>query len=150
MAILKFSEKDKLASKIMPADYYSFEVVEIGEPKKSGSGKSFNFMSKFLVIEDEHYAGKELEIAFNTNMKSPSVMGTMYLMPHTYLIHLAAATAGIEIGEVPDDLDTDSLKGLKFDGKVEKIISDGVVMNTISGFFPFGAGKLKGTEGSPF
>ena len=150
MAILKFTEKDKKASAVMPAGYTSFEVVEIGEPKKSGSGKSFNLMSKFKVIDDEKYEGKEFELAFNTNMKNPSVMGTMYLMPHTYILHLAAATAGIDIEEVPEDLDTDSLKGLKFDGKVEKIISDGVVMNTISAFLPYGTGKAKEAEGSPF
>jgi len=150
MAILKFSDKDRKASAIMPAGYFSFEVVGIEEPKKSGSGKSFNFMSKFRVIEDENFEGKELELSFNTGMKSPSVMGSLYLMPHTYILHLAAATAGCDLSEVPDDLDTESLKGLKFDGKVEKIISEGVVLNTISGFYEYGKGKEKQHEQSPF
>jgi hypothetical protein len=151
MAILKFSDKDKMASKIMPAGWYSFEVVAIGEPKKSSSGKSFNMISQFRVIEDPVYDSKELEIAFNTNMKNPSVMGSLYLMPHTYLLYLAAATAECTIEEVPaDNLDTESLKGLKFDGKVERIISDGIVMNTISGFLPFGAGKAKESDDVPF
>ncbi len=150
MAILKFTTKDKLSSAIMPAGYYSFSVAEIKEPVKSGSGKSFNIRSSFAVIEDEKYSGKELEIVFNTGMNNPSVMGTMVLMPHTYIQQLAAATAECDILEVPDDLDTDSLKGLKFDGKVEKIINDGVVMNTISAFLPYGTGKAKEAEGSPF
>jgi hypothetical protein len=141
-----------MKSKILPAGWQSFEVIEIGEPKKSSSGNSFNLWSSFRIIDDEKYEGKELEIAFNTSekMKAPSTMGTMYLMPKHYLLHLAAATACIELDEVPEDLDTDSLKGLKFDGKVEKIISDGVAMNTISQFLPYGAGKEKEAEGSPF
>jgi len=150
MAILKFSEKDKLASKVMPAGYFSAEVVVIGEPKKSGSGKSMNMISKFRIIEDESFEGKELEVAFNTNMKNPSVMGSLYLMPHTYLLHVAAATADCAVEEVPDDLDTDSLKGLKLDIKVEKVISDGIVMNTISGFLPYGKGKEVESASSPF
>ena len=150
MAILKFTDKDKMASKIMPDGWYSFEVVEVGEPKKSGSGKSFNIFSSFRVIDEPKYDNKELKITFNTGMDNTSVLGSMYLMPHTYLIHLAAATANCEIEDVPDDLDTESLKGLKFDGHVLKGIYDGIVMNTISGFLPYGTGKAKEAEGSPF
>ena len=150
MAILKFNASDKLASAIMPAGYYSFEVIDIGEPTKSGSGKSMNLHSKFHVIDDEKFTGKELKITFNTGMDRPSVLGTMVLMPHTWVMQLAAATADIDILEVPENVDTESLKGLKFDGRVEKIIVDGVVLNTISGFLPYGAGKKKESEGSPF
>ncbi len=150
MSILKFNEKDFLVAKVMPAGYYSFEVVEIGEPRKSSSDKSFNIFSKFRVIEDEHYNDKELKITFNTGMDNSSTLGTMYFMPHTMLLYLAAATAGTELDEVPKDLDTESLKGLKFDGKVEKVISDGIVLNTISSFLPFGSGREKEREGSPF
>ena len=150
MAILKFTEKDKMASKVMSAGYYSAEVVEIGEPKKSSTLKSFNMLSKFRIIEDEHYEGKELEVSFNTNMKNPSTMGSLYLMPHFYLLHVAAATADCELADVPEDIDTDSLKGLKLDLKIEKVISDGIPMNTISAFLPYGAGKKVEKESSPF
>ena len=150
MAILKFTQADKLASAIMPAGYYSFEVAEIGEPVASGSKKSMNLHSKFHVIDDEKFTGKELKITFNTGMDRPSVLGTMCLMPHTWIQQLAAATADIDILEVPDDLDTASLQGLKFDGRVEKVIVDGVVLNTISGFLPYGVGRKKEAEGSPF
>ncbi len=150
MAILKFTQKDKMASAIIPAGYFSFKVVELAEPRKSSSGKSFNIFARFVVIEDEKYEGKELTITFNTGMNNPSIMGTMHLMPHTYIQQLAAATAECDILEVPDDLDTDSLKDLKFDGKVERVINDGVVLNTISAFLPYGSGKAKESEGSPF
>jgi len=83
-------------------------------------------------------------------MKNPSVMGSLYLMPHFYLLHVAAATADCELADVPEDLDTDSLKGLKLDLKIEKIISDGIPMNTISAFLPYGAGKKVEKESSPF
>ncbi len=146
MAILKFNQADKMKSMVMPAGWQSFEVIEIGEPKKSSTGKSFNLFSDFRVIDDEKFAGKELSIAFNTNMDNAGTMGTMYLMPHFMLMHLAAATADIELEEVPEELDTASLKGLKFDGKVEKIIADGVVMNTISQFLPYGKGKASEQE----
>lgn len=150
MAVLKFDRKAKLAATVMPGGYYSLQIVEIGEPTKSGSGKSFNMHSKFTVIDDEKYEGKELKIAFNTNMDQPSVMGSMYLMPHTFLPHLAAACMNISVDDVPEEFDTAQLKGMKFDGKVEKIISEGIVMNTISGFLPYGIGKQKEQEGPAF
>ena len=150
MAILHFTDSDKLSSSIMPEGWYRFEVVEIGEPKASEAKKSMNMWSKFQVIDDPKYAGKQFDICFNTKMNAPSVLGTAYFMPHTFLIHLAAATAGCEIDDVPDDLDTESLKGLKFDGKVTKGIYDGIVLNTITGFLPLGIGQQKEKEGSPF
>lgn len=150
MAIIKITQGDKLKAQVMPAGWQSFEIVKIGEPQKSGTGKSFNMHSAFKVIDDEKYEGKELKITFNTNMDQPSVMGTMYLMPHFYIGHIAAATAGIDLSELPEDVDTDGLAGQKFDGKVEKIVEGGVVMNTISQFLPYGAGKEKEKEGSPF
>ncbi len=150
MAILKFNKADRMSAMVMPAGFYSFEVIEIGEPKKSGSGKSMNMHSVFHVIDDEDFNGKEQKVTFNTGMDRPSVMGSMVLVPHTWILQLAAATANCDISEVPDDLDTESLKGLKFDAKVEKVIVDGVVLNTISGFFPLGVGKSKAAESSPF
>ena len=61
MAVLHFTDSDKLASSIMPDKWYGFEVVEIGEPKKSDSGKSMNMWSKFRVIDrsEERRVGKE-------------------------------------------------------------------------------------------
>jgi hypothetical protein len=152
MSVIKFTKKDKLASAIMPAGYFSFEITEIGEPQRSGSGKSFNLHSRFTVIDDVKFEGKELRIAFNTSekMAAPSIMGTMYLMPHTYLQQLYAATANTDILEVPDDIDLESLKGGKFDGKVEKLIHDGIVMNTISAFLPYETGKDKQIDEIPF
>lgn len=150
MSVIKFTKKDKLASAIMPAGYFSFEVAEIGEPTRSGSGKSFNFHSRFTVIDDAKYEGKELKIAFNTKMEQPSIMGTMFLMPHTYLQQLFAAMTNCDVLEVPDDMDLETLKGGKFDGKVEKLIHDGIVMNTISAFLPYETGKDKLTEDIPF
>ncbi len=150
MAILSFNKADRMSATIMPSGFYSFEVIEVGEPKKSGSGKSMNMHSVFHVIDDENYEGKELKIAFNTKMDRPSIIGSMVLLPHTWIMQLAAATANCEILDIPDDLDTESMKGGKFDAKVEKVIIDGVVLNTISGFFPLGAGKHKGEAELPF
>lgn len=134
----------------MPAGYFSFEIVEVGEPTKSGSGKSFNFHSKFRVIEDPNYEGKELKVAFNTKMENPSIMGTMVLMPHTWLQQLWAAASNTDVLESPDDIELEEFKGLKFDGKVEKLIHEGVVMNSISAFLPYGAGKSTHQDDIPF
>ncbi len=153
MPILSFSPKEKLAGAILPAGYYSFVITNIGEPKASGSKKSFNMRGQFTVIEDEKYEEKEMEIIFNTSeqMRAPSVLGSMYLMPKSYIMFLAAAALECSVDEIPEkDFDTDSIKGLKFDGKVEKIISDGIPINTISSFLPYGSGKAKEAEGSPF
>ncbi len=153
MPILSFTPKEKLASVILPAGYYSFVVTNIGEPKASGSKKSFNMRGQFTIIEDEKYEDKEMEIVFNTseNMRAPSVLGSLYMMPKAYIMHLAAAVLECPIDEVQEEnFDTDSLKGLKFDGKVEKIINDGDVLNTHSAFLPYGTGKEKEAQGSPF
>lgn len=150
MAILNFDDKDKLVTQKMPDGYYSLEVVEIKDPVKSGSGKSFNFHSTFRVINDEKWDGKELELFFNTKTKNASVMGTLQILPHTMILELVAATAGCTLEEVPNDLDTESLKGLKFDAHILKVISEGVVLNTIASFLPFGTGQAKQTEASPF
>jgi hypothetical protein len=141
MAVLKFTAKDKMASKVMPDGYYSFEVVDIAEPTKSSTGKSFNLHSRFRVIDDPTFEGKELKIAFNTNMDSPSVMGTMFLMPHNMIPHLAAAVGSIDLDDVPEELDTVTLKGGKFDAKVHKTIAEGIPVNTMSNFIPYGSGK---------
>src|SRR5678815_2047170 len=100
MAILKFAPKDKLASAVLPAGYYSFTVADIAEPVASGSKKSFNIRSKFTIIEDEKYEGKEMEIVFNTsdNMKAPSVLGSLYLMLKSYTVsytHLTLPTSDL-------------------------------------------------------
>src|ERR1041384_2032493 len=124
MAILKFTAKDKMAGAVMPDGWYSFELVQIGEPAKSSTGKSFNMHTQIKVIDEPSFEGKELKIAFNTNMDAPSVMGTMYLMPSNVIPHLAAAIANTTLEEVPEELDTDTLKGGKFDAKVHKTIHE--------------------------
>lgn len=143
MSILKFSDKDRLASRIMPDGWYPMEVVKVGDAQKSSSGASFNFPTNLRISEGE-WAGKELELFFNTKTKNPSVMGTLQLLPHAYILHLAAATADCEVADVPDELDTAALAGGKFDGYIVKTIQDGVTLNIITQFAPAGKANLAG------
>lgn len=150
MPILNFTAKDLLASRVMPAGWYGATFKELKDPQKSGSGKSFNFFSTFAIIEDPTFAEKELKVTFNTGMDQPSVMGTMWLMPHTQIPHVAAAILNIPIETVPKQFDSDQIVGGRLDIKVERIIHDGVVLNTISSFLPFGNGRDGGREDIPF
>ena len=146
MAILHFTDSDKLKSKVIEADYYPMRVKGI-ESKPSSSKKSINHFVTF-EINDGLFNGKEFTVAFNTETSRASVLGGMQFVPVTTFMELAAATMGISIDAVPADVDTDHLVGGTFDGKVEKGIFDGIVMNTVMTYLPLGQGKQ--VEALPF
>ena len=140
MALLKFTESDRLASIVIPTEWYHLEVTEIDGPKESTSKKSFNFFFK-VQVSDGPYAGKELSICFNTGTKSPSVLGTQQFFPTAWMLQLAAAIQNKKLDEVSLEMDTEELIRKPFDGKIEKGIHEGVPMNTLLTFLPAGTGK---------
>lgn len=140
MAVIRFTDADKLASVLVPTEWYKTEITEIDGPKKSSSEKSFNFFTKIQIIEGP-YTGKELTIVFNTGTKSPSVLGTAQFMPHSYFIPVAAAILNVSREQVPQELDLETIVRKPFDCKIEKGIHEGVPMNTILTFLPAGMGK---------
>lgn len=140
MAIINFSKGDKLKSLLAESGWYPLEISEVTGPVASSSGKSVSFFVDFKVTDGD-LQDKEFKIAYNTGTKNFSVLGGQQFQPHTDLIALAAAALNCDRAAVPDTFDTDSLKGKKVDGKVEKGIHDGVPGNTIIGFLPAGQGQ---------
>lgn len=139
MAIIRFTDADRMASIVVPTEWYRAEVTEIDGPKESQSKSSFNFFTKFQII-DGPYAGKELGVVFNTKTKSPSVLGSQQFLPSAWMLPLAAAVNNVSREEVKE-IDTEKILRKPFDLKVEKGIIEGVPMNTILAFLPDGAGK---------
>jgi len=140
VAVIKFSDADKLASILIPTGWYSLEITEIDGPKKSTSGKSTNIFVKFQATDGD-FRGKEFQIAFSTGSSAPSVLGNSQWFPMSFLIPLAAAIKNVGREEV-GDFDTEDPQLLRhpFDAKIEKGIYDGVALNTILSFLPLGTG----------
>lgn len=150
MAILNFTQADRLASTILPTEYYTAEITEIDGPKKSSSEKSFSFYTTFLIIEGP-YAGKELKVAFNTGNKSSSMLNGMQYTPTSHMLGLIAAIENVGLDAVKlEGNDTDALLRRPLDIKVEKGIYDGTPGNMILAFLPKGAGAAAAKAGSPF
>lgn len=146
MAVLKFSEADRLSSIVVPTDWYTAVITEIDGPKKSSSEKSFNFFTKFNLTTK--FPGKELQIVFNTGTKSPSILGSAQFMPTAFFMQLYAAAHNVSMAEVPAEFDPqETLVGKPFDIKVEKGLHDGVPLNSILAFLPAGKGA---DQQSPF
>lgn len=140
MAIIKFTEADKLSTIVVPTDWYKVEVTEIDGPKKSGSDKSYHFWTTFQVIEGP-FTGKEFRISFNTGTKNASVLGSAQFFPHAAMMSLYAAVHKTTLDEVPAEVDTDKILRKPLDLKVEKGIHDGIPMNTVGLWLPEGTGK---------
>lgn len=139
MAVINFTEADRLSSTIVPTDWYRAEVTEIEGPKKSSSDKSFHFFTKFGFV-GEKFTGKELSLSFNTGTRSPSVLGTMQFFPTAWMMKLYAAIYDVPLESVPAQIDTELLLRKPFDLKVEKGIHEGIPMNTVLDFLPAGKG----------
>lgn len=144
MPIIRFTEADRLSSTLVPTGWYTATITEIDGPKASKSEKSVNFFTKFQLTANgssKSYAGKELQIVFNTKSSAPSLLGTQQYMPHSHYFAVASAIFNKSREELPLDLDTDTLVGKPLDIKIEKGIHEGVPMNWILAFVPAGTGK---------
>ena len=139
MPILNFTPADKLATTVIDSGWYTAQLETIEGPKKSGSGKSVNFFNDIKIVQGP-FTEKTIPFNMTTGSDKTSVLGTMQWNPYTKFMEIAAAIEGTTLAEVPLNLDTDTLLHRPFDIKVEKIIAEGVVMNTISGFLPAGKG----------
>lgn len=145
--ILKLTEGDRLIGTLVETGFYPLIVTKFGELQKSKSGKSFSTFVEFQ-ISDGKFKGKEFTVAFNTETNSASVLGSMVFMPLGFMFNLASAILNIPVAQVPQDIDTDLLTAKPFDGKIEKMISDGIPINALLAFLPLGAGTA--TQALPF
>lgn len=137
MPVLHFTESDKMAAKILEKGVYSVEVTKVGAPEKSGSGKSFTHAAKFMVNAGP-YINKELEVMFNTGTSSNSMLGNRQYAPARDVMKVAAAALGVQLDDVPLDLDTDTLLGKTIDVQVDVVTSEGNLCNIIQMYAPHG------------
>lgn len=150
MPVLKFTQADKLRSLVAPDGWYTGEVTGIDGPKKSSSGKSFNYFVTIAITEGK-LAQKDFTLIFNTESNRATVMGTALIFPTDYFLHLQAAITGTPLADLSvDSLDTDTLLHKPFDFKLTKGVYDGIVMNAVQEFLPKGMGQVQAQEKVPF
>lgn len=138
MAVIQFTESDKLAGKLVEKGGYTMMMTEC-EAKASKKGTSVNYWTTFRITKGDSI-NKELKICFNTNTDSGSLLGSMNLMPAHALLKLSAAVNNVPFKDVDLNLDTEQLLNRNFDAivNVEPNKETGELMNVISSFFPEG------------
>lgn len=148
MAVIQFTESDKLAGKLMEKGGQTVQITEIQGPTASKSQKSVNFFTTLKVVKGP-FMNKEIQVCFNTETKNVSLLGSMQFFPHRDLLKIKAAIEGVKFDEVGLNLDTDALLNKPFDVifGVEPNADGGELVNTVTGFFP--EGKASGSS-TPF
>lgn len=138
MAVISFTESDKLAGKLVDKGGYTMMMTEC-EAKPSKKGTSINYWATFKITKGDSL-NKELKITFNSATESTSLLGAMNLMPSRELLKLSAAVNNVPFKDVDLNLDTDSLLNRNFDGIIGVVpnVESGELMNVISAFFPEG------------
>ena len=132
MPIIKITAADLKKTENSEPGWYGATISKIGDLKTSSKGDSVNLTISFLL---EGSGGKELDHNFNSKL-----IGTIN--------PLIAATNGngIKLKEGEEiNFDTDNLLGKKLDVKVIVDIYNGIPINKIDGFLPYGKGRNQQT-----
>ena len=138
MAVIRFTDADALATKVVEAGCYPSEVSKIEGPVKSGSGKSFHYIVD-VSITDGPYKGKTRTLMFNTETRSASLLGEMQFYPSSHLMLLNEVINGVPLGA--QELDTDTLLHKPFDVDWGIGTAEGHMFNIITGFHAPGYGS---------
>lgn len=137
MPIIRFTEADKLASKVLDKGGYTVQLTACDQ-KASASQKSINFFTTLTLVKGPA-AGKELNPIFNTETKSVSLLQNAQFFPARDLAKIAAAVQGIPFEQFPiGDIDTDTMMNKDFDIRVDIDTTSGDMINIITGFYPAG------------
>lgn len=139
MAVIQFTQADKLAAKTAEKGIYPMIITEIDGPKPSASKKSVNFFVTFKITAGD-LMNKEITVAFNTETSNTSILGTMQFTQSRDLMKVKAAIQGVSFDDVDLNLDTDELMNKPFDASVDIVNSGGALVNSIIAFFPIGTG----------
>ena len=142
MAVIQFTQADKLAGKVMEKGGGTVQLTKL-EQKASGSQKSVNFWATFRLTAGP-YMGKELDCCFNTETSNASLLGNMKFFPHNQLLKVKAAIDGIKFDDVDvtTPMDTDTLMNRNLDITWDVVTVEGDLINVITNFLP--AGKANG------
>jgi hypothetical protein len=139
LPVIHFTESDKLAGKVLEKGTYRAILTELKEPQQSSSKKSFTYVATFKLTEGIA-VGKKLEVCFNTETSSSSVLGNRQYAPTRDMLKLAAAVKGVKFDDVPLDFDSDEILNKPLDLLVDTATSEGNIVNFISGYAPEGKG----------
>lgn len=146
MAVIQFSEADKLAGRLMDKGPATVEVSEIDGPKASSSQKSMNFFLTIKVTSGA-FMNKELSIIINSETKEPSLLGTMQFFPQLTFGKLMAAVNKLKFEDLPiGPIDTDLILHKPFDVIIGQETANGNIINTVGNlFYPAGAAAAANT-----
>jgi len=141
MAIIHFTTADLLQTKVIDADIYPTEIISVGDPKKSNTGKSFSIAVEFVIV-DGKYKGKQKTIMFNDGVSGNNIFGDIQMMPQTMLANVYAAVQGkSEPGTEEFSLDTEELLHKVIDVFWATDAVEGRLTNKITQFHPHGYAK---------
>ena len=139
MPVIHFTEADKLAGKVLEKGTYRAILADLKEPQQSSSKKSFTYVATFKLTEGVA-AGKKLEVCYNTETSSSSLLGTRQYAPTRDMLKLAAAVKDIPFDDVPLDFDSDTIVNKPLDLLIDTATSEGNILNFIAGYAPEGKG----------
>lgn len=147
MPILKFTDADKLASKVITEKgVFTGILSELEGPKKSASGSSHTFFATFKITQPGPWMSKEINVAFNTGTREASILGGSMWHPYRDLMKVAAAVQKVKFDDVDQNIDTDLLIGQPMDLVIAPESADGNLINVIKAWLPEGTGSAA----SPF
>ena len=128
MPIIKITAADLKKTENLEPGWYGATIARVGDLKTSSKGDSINCPITFLI---EETGGKELEHSFNSKMIG-------LIKP---LIE-AANGNGLKLKEGEEmNFDTDTLLGKKVDVKIVTDVYNGIPLNKIDGYLPYGKGR---------
>lgn len=140
MAVIRFTEADKLAGKTLEKGAYQAIITKISGPVASSSRKSVSYETTFQLTKAPN-AGKELDVFFNSETSGNGMLGTRQYCPHSFLLKVKAAVLDIPFVEVNLDIDTDELTNKPMDILVDTVTSEGNILNIITGWVADGKGQ---------
>ena|SRR5438552_1782613 len=134
MAVIKFTSADAMQTTVVQPGIYPCEISEMEGPKASKSGGSNHYWTTFRVT-DGKYKSKEITVSFNTETRSPSLLGDMKFFPISSLLEVDSAISGRVITPEDYQLDTDNLKGQALDVQWAVQTVEGRLVNDIVAFY---------------
>lgn len=139
MAVIQFSEADKLAGRLMDKGPATVQVTEIDGPRASTSQKSLNYFCTLQVTKGP-YTSKEFTICINSETKDPSLLGTLMFYPQLTFAKMIAAIRGVKYEDMPTGtIDTDEVLNKPFDVIIGQETVGGNIINTVgNSFYPPG------------
>jgi hypothetical protein len=151
MAVIQFTDADKLAGRLMDKGPATVQISEIDGPKASQSAKSINFFLTLQVTKGP-FLNKELSMCINSETKDPSLLGTMQFFPQLTFGKIVAAIRGIKFEDLPvGNIDTDEVLMKPFDVIIGQEVVGGNIINTVGfSFYPAGSAAAVASAKTPF